>query len=151
VSADNQAAEREAAGSLWQDTGRVFTTAAGTPLGARHIRKMFQDVCGKSRARQGLGAPGPATDVRLAAVRRWHGDREDRAAYCGRSPPSGPTCWPRSPGWRSARPRAGRALPGAGAGNDGPVSDGRCVRSRLGRCTPWAHCASSATPANNGH
>ncbi len=40
----DQAAEREAAGSHWQDTGRVFTTATGTPLGARQIRKMFQDV-----------------------------------------------------------------------------------------------------------
>jgi hypothetical protein len=37
----DQAAEREAAGSYWQDTGRVFTTATGTPLGARHARKMF--------------------------------------------------------------------------------------------------------------
>jgi site-specific recombinase XerC len=47
----DQAAEREAAGPQWQDTGRVFTTATGTPLGARHIRKMFQDVC----ERAGLG------------------------------------------------------------------------------------------------
>jgi hypothetical protein len=38
----------------------------------------------ESRARQGLGASGPAAHVRLAAVRRWHGDREDRTA-----------CWPR--------------------------------------------------------
>ena len=37
----DQAAEREAAGWYWQDTGRVFTTATGTPLGARHVRKMF--------------------------------------------------------------------------------------------------------------
>ena len=47
----DQAAEREAAGSHWQDGGRVFTTATGTPLGARHIRRMFQDVC----ERAGLG------------------------------------------------------------------------------------------------
>ena len=40
----DQAAEREAAGSHWQDTGTVFTTATDTPLGARHIQKMFQDV-----------------------------------------------------------------------------------------------------------
>ncbi len=44
VQAD-QAAKREAAGSQRQETGRVFTTATGTPLGARQIRKMFQDVC----------------------------------------------------------------------------------------------------------
>jgi hypothetical protein len=37
----DQAAEREAAGSRWQDTGLVFTTATGTPLAARPIRKMF--------------------------------------------------------------------------------------------------------------
>jgi len=28
----DQAAERKTAGSHWQDTGRVFTTATGTPL-----------------------------------------------------------------------------------------------------------------------
>jgi hypothetical protein len=75
----DQAAEREAAGSRWQDTGRVFTTATGTPLGARHVRKMFQDVC----ERAGLGrdwAPRDLRHVRLAAVRGWHGDREDRTA-----------------------------------------------------------------------
>ena len=41
-------AEGPAASGLadaWQDTGRIFTTATGAPLGARHIRKMFQDVC----------------------------------------------------------------------------------------------------------
>ena len=38
----DQAAEREAAGSRWQDTGRVFTTATGTPLGARHIRAAWR-------------------------------------------------------------------------------------------------------------
>ena len=75
----DQAAEREAAGSHWQDTGRVFTTATGTPLSARHIRKMFQDVCERPGS-AGTGRPGPAAHVRLAAVRRWHGDREDRTA-----------------------------------------------------------------------
>jgi len=79
----DQAAERAVAGSHWQDTGRVFTTATGTPLGARHIRKMFQDVC----ERAGLGRDWAPRDlsahVRLAAVRRRHGDREDRTA-----------CWP---------------------------------------------------------
>jgi hypothetical protein len=42
----DQAAEREAAGSRRQDTGRVFTTATGTPLGARRIRR---DVPGRLR------------------------------------------------------------------------------------------------------
>ena len=60
----DQAAEREAAGSHWQDTGRVFTTAAGTPLGARHIRKMFQDVC----ERAGLGRDWAPRDLRHTFV-----------------------------------------------------------------------------------
>ncbi len=60
----DQAAEREAAGSHWQDTGRVFTTATGTPLGARHIRKMFQDVC----ERAGLGRDWAPRDLRHTFV-----------------------------------------------------------------------------------
>jgi hypothetical protein len=45
-----------------------------------------EDVPGRlreGRVWQGLGASGPAAYVRLAAVRRWHGDREDRTV-----------CWP---------------------------------------------------------
>ena len=60
----DQAAEREAAGSHWQDTGRVFTTATGTPLGARHIRKMFQDVC----ERAGFGRDWAPRDLRHTFV-----------------------------------------------------------------------------------
>jgi site-specific recombinase XerD len=60
----DQAAEREAAGSRWQDTGTVFTTATGTPLGARHIRKMFQDVC----QRAGLGRDWAPRDLRHTFV-----------------------------------------------------------------------------------
>ena len=56
--------EREAAGSRWQDTGRVFTTATGTPLGARHIRKMFQDVC----ERAGVGRDWAPRDLRHTFV-----------------------------------------------------------------------------------
>jgi hypothetical protein len=36
----DQAAEPEAAGSHWQDTGRVFATATGTPLGASRERSL---------------------------------------------------------------------------------------------------------------
>ena len=61
---EDQAAEREAAGSHWQDTGRVFTTATGTPLGARHIRKMFQDVC----ERAGFGRDWAPRDLRHTFV-----------------------------------------------------------------------------------
>ena len=60
----DQAAEREAAGSHWLDTGRVFTTATGTPLGARHIRKMFQDVC----ERAGFGRDWMPRDLRHTFV-----------------------------------------------------------------------------------
>ena len=60
----DQAAEREVAGSHWQDTGRVFTTATGTPLDARHIRKMFQDVC----ERAGFGRDWAPRDLRHTFV-----------------------------------------------------------------------------------
>ena len=60
----DQAAEQEAARSHWQDTGRVFTTATGTPLGARHIRKMFQDVC----ERAGFGRDWAPRDLRHTFV-----------------------------------------------------------------------------------
>jgi len=60
----DQTAEREAAGSRWQDTGRVFTTATGTPLGARQVRKMFQDVC----ERAGLGRDWAPRDLRHTFV-----------------------------------------------------------------------------------
>ena len=60
----DQAPEREAAGSRWQDTGLVFTTATGTPLAARPIRKMFQDVC----ERAGLGRDWAPRDLRHTFV-----------------------------------------------------------------------------------
>jgi integrase len=60
----DQAAERKAAGSDWQDTSRVFTTAMGAPLNARPIRKMFQDVC----ERAGLGRDWAPRDLRHTFV-----------------------------------------------------------------------------------
>jgi integrase len=60
----DQAAEREAAGSRWQETGLVFTTATGTPLAARPVRKMFQDVC----ERAGLGRDWAPRDLRHTFV-----------------------------------------------------------------------------------
>jgi integrase len=60
----DQAPEREAAGSRWQDTERVFTTATGTPLGARHIWKLFQDVC----ERAGFGRDRAPRDLRHTFV-----------------------------------------------------------------------------------
>ena len=60
----DQAAERAAAGSRWQKTGLVFTTAIGTPLAARPVRKMFQDVC----ERAGLGRDWAPRDLRHTFV-----------------------------------------------------------------------------------
>jgi integrase len=59
-----QTAERAAAGPRWQDTGRVFTTATGTPLNARTIRRMFQDIC----ERAGLGRDWAPRDLRHTFV-----------------------------------------------------------------------------------
>jgi integrase len=39
-----QAAERLAAGQLWQDTGLVFTTTIGTELDAANVRRGFRAV-----------------------------------------------------------------------------------------------------------
>jgi integrase len=59
-----QAAERAAAGPRWRDTGRLFTTATGTPLNARTIRRMFQDIC----ERAGLGRGWAPRDLRHTFV-----------------------------------------------------------------------------------
>jgi len=72
-------AERKTAGSHWQDTSRVFTTATGTPLGARHIRKMFQDVCeraglGRDWAPRDLRHTGPSRSARPAVPVTVRGD-----------------------------------------------------------------------------
>jgi integrase len=60
----DQAAERAAAGPRWQDTGRVFTTATGTPLNARPVRRMFQHIC----ERAGLGRDWAPRDLRHTFV-----------------------------------------------------------------------------------
>jgi hypothetical protein len=63
-----QAAEREAAGSRWRDTGTVFTTAPGRPLGAGTSGGCFRAVRA-GWAWQGLGDSGSAAHVRLVVVR----------------------------------------------------------------------------------
>jgi integrase len=40
-----QAAERLKAGASWQDNGLVFTTAQGTPLELRNVRRHFKQLC----------------------------------------------------------------------------------------------------------
>ncbi|MBO0788623.1 MAG: hypothetical protein J2P33_21390 [Actinobacteria bacterium] len=72
----DQTAERTAAGPSWQRADQVFTTATGTPLDARTIRRMFQDIC----ERAGLGRGG-------------------HLGICGAR---SCRCWPTT-GWRSRR------------------------------------------------
>jgi integrase len=40
-----QAADKARAGSLWRDTGLVFTTNLGGPLGAGNVRRAFKAIC----------------------------------------------------------------------------------------------------------
>jgi site-specific recombinase XerD len=60
----DQAAERAAAGSRWEDSSLIFTTATGTPLYARTVRRMFQDIC----ERAGLGREWAPRDLRHTFV-----------------------------------------------------------------------------------
>jgi integrase len=43
-----QAEARLTAGPLWHDNGLVFTTGAGTPLDASHVRRDFRALCKKA-------------------------------------------------------------------------------------------------------
>ena len=61
---ESQADERRHAGIRWQETGLVFTTAAGTPLDARSIRRMFKDIC----ERAGVGEDWAPRDMRHTFV-----------------------------------------------------------------------------------
>jgi integrase len=47
-----QLRERVAAGSLWRDTGLVFTTAQGGFIEPRNANRMFHDVCAKAEVPQ---------------------------------------------------------------------------------------------------
>jgi integrase len=51
-----QAEARLAAGPLWHDDGLVFTTGAGTPLDASHVRRDFRALCKKAGI-TGIWAP----------------------------------------------------------------------------------------------
>jgi integrase len=51
-----QAEARLAAGPLWHDDGLVFTTRAGTPLDASHVRRDFRALCKKAGI-TGIWAP----------------------------------------------------------------------------------------------
>jgi site-specific recombinase XerD len=59
-----QADEHLAAGSLWQDTGLVFTTSVGTALSAGNVRRMFRDVC----KRAGIGEAWTPRELRHSFV-----------------------------------------------------------------------------------
>jgi integrase len=60
----DQAAERQTAVDRWQDTRLVFTTAVGTPLDARNIRRMFKAICEHA----GLGSDWAPRDLRHTFV-----------------------------------------------------------------------------------
>jgi integrase len=61
---ESQAEERRYAGVRWQETGLVFTTATGTPLGARSVRRMFKDIC----ERAAVGGDWAPRDMRHTFV-----------------------------------------------------------------------------------
>lgn len=46
-----QAADREAFGSAWQDTGLVFTTRSGMPLEPRNLVRSFRRICDDHKLR----------------------------------------------------------------------------------------------------
>jgi integrase len=69
-----QAQVQLAAGPLWQDTGLVFTTSAGTPLDASHVRRDFRALCKKAGI-EGVWAPRELrhTFVSVMSVSAWLG------------------------------------------------------------------------------
>ena len=72
-----QAEARLAAGSLWQDTGLVFTSTVGTPLDASHVRRDFRAMCKKAGIEGVWGATGTSAHFRLGHVRVRRGRRGD--------------------------------------------------------------------------
>jgi integrase len=46
-----QAADREAFGRAWQDTGLVFTTRSGLPLEPRNLVRSFRRICDDHKIR----------------------------------------------------------------------------------------------------
>jgi integrase len=59
-----QAAERLAAGPLWQENGLVFTTSIGTALDAANVRRAFRAVTEKA----GLGSDWTPRELRHSFV-----------------------------------------------------------------------------------
>jgi integrase len=59
-----QAKERLAAGPLWRDHGLVFTSQAGTPLDASHVRRSFKAITRKA----GLGENWTPRELRHSFV-----------------------------------------------------------------------------------
>jgi site-specific recombinase XerD len=46
-----QAADREAFGQAWQDTGLVFTTRSGRPVEPRNLVRSFRRICDHNKLR----------------------------------------------------------------------------------------------------
>jgi integrase len=82
----DQAAECAAAGARWEDHGLVFTTAAGAPMEAKSIRRMFKDVCERARLIRenavdlALGLPARAHRGAGRCV-PWHSRRMPRENF----------------------------------------------------------------------
>ena len=74
-----QAEARLSAGSLWQDTGLVFSTSVGTPLDASEYGAT-SGPCARRRASRACGRRGSETHVRLGHVRVGRGRGGDRPA-----------------------------------------------------------------------
>jgi site-specific recombinase XerD len=59
-----QAEQRLIAGEVWQDSGLVFCTAAGTPLDAANVRRAFKKITNAA----GLGEDWTPRELRTSFV-----------------------------------------------------------------------------------
>ena len=51
IRGQQQAADREAFGRAWQDTGLVFTTRSGKPVEPRNLVRAFRAICDRHKIR----------------------------------------------------------------------------------------------------
>ena len=55
--------DRERAGELWQENGRLFASRVGTALAANNVIRAFPHHHQEGRSRGRLGAPGDAVET----------------------------------------------------------------------------------------
>ena len=70
-----QAADREAFGRAWQDTGLAFTTRSGLPIEPRNLARSFRRICDRNK-HQGDQGPPPAAQHRVTAQEAPRGPRD---------------------------------------------------------------------------